>query len=52
MNYEIKDIGNVIEVDDKERINLLETLIYVGGFKDRKMLEKFAKGFKDVPSLM
>lgn len=50
--YEINDVGHVVEIKDQQRLQSLKTLSYVTGFSDLEMLEDFAKGFKDVPSLM
>lgn len=50
--YEVNELGNVIEVTDKERISLLKSYPQLHDFTSVEVLKSFAKQFKDVPTLM
>lgn len=52
VNYEINDIGNIVKISDNDYYETLKLLPCVKGFVDEKLLKEFAKGFKDVPSLL
>lgn len=50
--YEINELGNVIETNDKERIQVLKAFPQLHDFQSVDTLKSFAEEFKDVPTLM
>lgn len=50
--YEVNELGNVIEVTDKDRISLLKSCPQLHDFTSIDTLKSFAENFKDVPTLM
>lgn len=50
--YEINNAGNILEINDQNRIRKLKTLPQLQNFSSLDILKQFAKGFQDVPSIM